>query len=96
MAEKFNSGYESGDFTGWTGEVDGGGNGAVVAEAAALSTDFGYRTTVSGTTLAYSNIEGLVIDVSQSQVSFRFRFWMDPNSMTMASGRRTATFRRAI
>jgi hypothetical protein len=76
----FEDGFESGDVTAWTSLTDAESD-ASVTEAAALVGTYGMQFVIDNTTAMY-----LVDATPDSEKRFRFRFYFDPNSVTMEAG----------
>ena len=81
----FNSDFETGDSSEWNEFVTDSGN-LVVAEAAALnSTDYGLSVTLpGGTTTSKTFSKGAISLIGDD--FFRFRIYIDPNSVTLNAG----------
>jgi hypothetical protein len=77
----FQDGFESGNFSAWSAEVDTEGD-LNVSAAAALVGAQGMAALIDNTTAMY------VIDNTPANESrYRARFYFDPNSLTMANGK---------
>jgi uncharacterized protein YjiK len=76
----FADGFEAGDFSAWSAEVDGEGD-LNVSAAAALVGAQGMAALIDNTTSMYVRD-----DTPTNEPRYRARFYFDPNSITMADG----------
>jgi RHS repeat-associated protein len=79
----FADGFESGDFSAWSGSVTNGGNLSASA-AAALTGSYGLQASFSNASAMYVRD-----DTPAAEARYRARFHFDPNSLTMSNGRYT-------
>jgi uncharacterized protein YjiK len=76
----FADGFESGDFSAWSGNVTNNGN-LSVSQAAALGGSYGLQVNFSGTTVIYVRDDS---PSTESRYQAQFSFY--PNSISMANG----------
>jgi hypothetical protein len=76
----FSNSFESANLTGWTSNVNDGGD-LSVTPAAALMGGFGMQAVIDDTTAIY-----VTDDSPNLEARYRARFLFDPNSVVMASG----------
>lgn len=81
MAQLFNIRHETGDLTEWSSTSTGGGDLSVTA-AAALGGSYGMAILINDTATKYAdkNVS------APASGKLRYRFYFDPNSLTMAGG----------
>jgi hypothetical protein len=76
----FANGFESGDFSAWSAEVDSEGDLNISAAAALVGVN-GMAALIDNTTSMY-----IRDDTPTNEPRYRARFYFDPNSITMANG----------
>ena len=74
----FADGFESGDLTAWSSTT---GTDISVSEAAALIGTYGFAMLIDDTNAKY-----VQDDMLNAEKHYRFRFYIDPNTVTMAAG----------
>ncbi|CAN5277940.1 hypothetical protein BH10PAT2_BH10PAT2_2980 [soil metagenome] len=85
-ATLFSSGFESGDFTGWSSSTTDGGDLSVTSGAKIHGT-YGMRALINDTHAMYVN------DGSPTAAtSYRARFYLNPNSLSMADSTSVTVF----
>lgn len=77
-AALFNDGFESGDTSAWSSELDAEGD-LTVTEVASLHGTYGMNLLIDNTTAMHVRDNTPV-----AETRYRFRFYIDPNGLTMA------------
>jgi hypothetical protein len=80
LANLFSDGFESGSFAAWSSVIIDGGD-LYVSNAAALVGNYGMAALLDDNNAIY-----VQDDTPNSEKRYRFRFYFDPNSITMAEG----------
>ena len=83
----FKDGFESGDFSAWSSVNTGGGDLTVSTEAK-LTGNYGVQAVINDTA-----IMGFTDDSPNNETRYRFRFYFDPNSITMSNAEMFALIR---
>lgn len=84
MAEIANIGFETGDLSQFDSTVIDGGDLSVSAGAALAGSSYGMQAVIDDTTAIYGQAN--IGSWPGAATSLRYRFYIDPNSLTMAEG----------
>jgi parallel beta-helix repeat protein len=76
----FGSGFESGNFSGWTSNENGGGDLSVSPSAALVGSN-GLQAVINDDSTMY-----VTDDTPNAEAHYRARFYFDPNSIAMTNG----------